>query len=194
MKKENIYQMMFLTFFGMLGSIIVGFVFFNKSIFIPANSNFQFVVVGIVGSLFFSLLEFGSSKEQIFSMFFILVLHLIIFTGRYISLAFIIRDVFYLGAIFLSIKIYHSFLQRYPKLNYFLRSFALVLFYGVISTLFIIIVFMINTGAGFPPKGFLYIIARNSILIAVGVGLGIDFYLLNQKKIQGLFSTNRTIK
>ncbi len=51
-----------------------------------------------------------------------------------------------------------------------------------IST-FISIAYIINSKAGLPPLGFIYFVARNAILIAFGLGIGIDFFLQNQRKL-----------
>ncbi len=186
MKTNKTYQILLMTFFGMLGSVLVGFIFFNTSIFIPSRTNFQFVITGLYGGLFFSLLEYKKLREQLFAIVIILVLQLIIFTGRYLSIAYIIRDTFYLGSIFISIKLYHQFIKRNPKIKLYLRSSALALFLGLTYTVFISIVFLINAKTGFPPFGFIYVIARNGILIGLGIGLGLDFYLQNEKHLFNL--------
>lgn len=158
MKSNKMYQILLMTFFGMLGSILIGFIFFNTAIFYYKIPSFQFVMGGLYGALFFSLLEYKLVREQIFGMILILILQLIIFSGRYLSITNIIRDVIYLGSLFLSIKLYHQFISRNPKIKFYLRSIALVLFYGVINTLFIIVLYVINTKPEFPPLGFIYVI------------------------------------
>jgi hypothetical protein len=186
MKSDKIYQIFLMTFFGMLGSILIGFIFFDTSVFIPKRTNFQFVTFGLYGSLFFSLLEYRDKRDRIYSIVVLFILNLIIFTGRYISIAYIIRDLFYSGALFLSIKLYHQFIKRNSGIKLYLRSFALVLFYGLINTVFASIVFLINANAGFPPVDFIYARARDGILIGFGIGLGIDFYLQNKKHLFNL--------
>jgi hypothetical protein len=186
MKSDKIYQILFMTFFGMFGSILIGFIFLNTSIFIFTSSNSQLVTVGLYGSLFFSLLEYKNIKEQIFGMVIILISQLVIFTGKSLSISFIIRDVIYLGSIFISIKLYHQFIKRNKKIKLYLRSFALVLFLGLTYTISIIIVFLINANSGFPPFGLIFSIARIGILIGLGIGLGLDFYLQNEKHLFNL--------
>lgn len=186
MKSDKIYQISLMTFFGMLGSVLIGFIFYNSSIFIPTRTNFQFLMAGLYGSLFFSLLEYQNIREQIFFIVVILFLQIVIFTGKYISFAYIIRDVLYLAALFLSIKFYHLFIKRNTKIIFYLRSFALVLFYGLINTFLISILFIINTNATFPPIDFIFAIAKNAILIGLGIGLGLDFYLQNKKRLFNL--------
>ena len=190
MKSEKVYQIILMTFFGMFGSVLIGFIFFNTSIFIPTRTNFQFVMSGFYGALFLSLLEYKSIREQTFGMVIMLLINLILFTGKFLSMAYLIRDVFYLGGLFLSLILYHQFIKRKPQLKYYLRSFALALFYGLINTVCISIVFIINAKAGFPSLDFIYARARDGILIGFGIGLGIDFYLQNQRQIFGLLKIN----
>ena len=190
MKSEKIYQIILMTFFGMFGSILIGFIFFSTSIVIPTRTNFQFLAAGFYGALFFSLLEYKSIREQIFGMVIMLLINLILFTGKFLTIAYLIRDVFYLGGLFLSLKLYYQFIKRNPQLKYYLRCFALALFYGLIYTVFISIAFIINAKVEFPSLDFIYARARDGILIGFGIGLGIDFYLQNQRQIFGLLKIN----
>lgn len=91
-----------------------------------------------------------------------------------------------MGGLFLSLKLYYQFIKRNSHLKYYLRCFALALFYGLTNIVFISIVFIINAKAGFPLLDFIYARARDGILISYGIGLGIVFYLQNTKQIFGL--------
>jgi hypothetical protein len=180
MKSENFYQIIFTTLFGLLGSVLIGLVFFGFSIFATSNPNFQFVALGFSGALFFSLFEYETLKEQIFGFIIILVLQLVIFTGKLIDLTYFIRDLFFLGSLFLSVLLYHKFIKRNPQIKFYLRSFALILMYGLLNSLFGTFVYIFNTSDGFPETSFIYFIARLAILIGLGIGLGIDFYFQNK--------------
>jgi len=185
MKNDKMYQIILMTLGGMLGSILIGFIFFNTSIFIPARSNFQFVASGFMGALFFSLLKYTSTKEQVFSLLFVLFLNLVLFTGREISLTYVIRDVFFIGGIFLSVKFYYKLIQKNPQIKFYLRCFALALIYGLINSLCGIFVYLINVEVGFPPIEFIYLVARYGILIGFGIGIGTDLYFQNKKRLSG---------
>ncbi|MFA6599102.1 MAG: hypothetical protein WCS69_15355 [Ignavibacteriaceae bacterium] len=185
MKNGKMDQIFLMTLVGMLGSILIGFVFFNTSIFNPTLSNFQFVANGFIGALFFSLLKYTSTKEQVFSILLVLFLNLVLFTGREISLTYVIRDVFFIVGIFLSVKFYYQFIQKNPQIKFYLRSFALALIYGLINAACGIIVYMVNAKAGLPPMEFIYLTARYGILIGFGIGLGMDFYFQNKKQLSG---------
>ena len=186
MNADKTYKIILLTFSGMLGSILIGIIFFQTHVFIYSSIYFQFIVGGLIGALFFGLLEYGSTREQIFGMLLIVILQVIIFDGRNISKAMIIRDIFYLGSLFLSVKLYHLFIKKYPGVKYYLRSLALVLIYSFVYTLFICIVYVINVRHGLPDVAIIYSIARLAVLIGLGLGIGIDFYLLNQKYLLSL--------
>jgi len=183
MKPGKLYQIILMTFFGTLGSVLIGFIFFNTSIFITTRPSFQFVAGGFIGALFFSLLEYKSLREQIFGMIIMLILHLIIFTGKYFSFAYIIRDVLYLGGLFLSIKIYYRFVKNNPKVKFYLRSFVLALIYGLLNTVFGFIIYFINTKWNLPTLDFIYMVLKFGTLIGFGIGIGTDFYFQNKKHL-----------
>jgi len=185
MKHGKMDQIFLMTLGGMLGSILIGFIFFNTSIFNPTQSNFQFVASGFMGALFFGLLEYKSLKEQILGIIVMLFLNLVIFTGRSFSITYLVRDVFYVGSLILSVNIYYQFIKKNPQIKFYLRSFALALIYGLINAACGIIVYMINAKAGFPPVEFTYLMARYGILIGFGIGLGTDFYFQNKKQLSG---------
>lgn len=186
MNTEKTYQIILLTFFGMLGSLIIGVILFKTSVFIYSSPDIQFFTAGFIGALFFSLLEYKSARDQIFVMILILILHLIIFTGKHLSIIIIIRDTIYLGSLFLSVKIYHLFIKKNTQIKYYLRSLALALFYGLLNTISLLILFLVYSRAELPALNLVYYIARNGILIGLGLGLGIDFYLQNQKHLLSL--------
>ena len=186
MNTEKTYQMILLTFFGMLGSLIIGFIFFKTSIFAYSNPDIQFLTAGFIGALFFSLLEYKNARTQIYSMVFILILHLIIFSGKHLSGISIVRDAFYLGSLFLTVKIYHLFMKKNPQIKYYLRSLALALFYGLLNSISILGLFLVYSKGELPPLNLVYFTARNGILIGLGMGIGIDFYLQNKKHLLGL--------
>ncbi|MEJ2506538.1 MAG: hypothetical protein P8Y81_09805, partial [Ignavibacteriaceae bacterium] len=183
MKRRKIYQIILMTFFGTVGSVLIGFIFLNTSIFITTRPSFQFVAGGFIGALYFSLLEYKSLREQIFGMIIILILHLIIFTGKHFSITYVIRDVLYLGGLFLSIKIYYQFIKNNPKVRFYLRSFVLALIYGLLNTVFGFLIYFINTKWHLPTLDFIYIALKFGTLIGFGIGIGTDFYFQNKKHL-----------
>ena len=181
MKAGKFYLIILLTCFGTLGSILIGFIFFNSYIFFITKPSFQFITGGFIGALFFSLLEYKSLREQIFAMIIILILHLIIFTGRLFSITYLIRDVLFLAGLFLSIRLYFSFIKSNPKVKLYLRSFVLALIYGLLNAVFGWLIFFINSGWNLPPWDFIYMFLKFGALVGFGLGIGIDFYFQNKK-------------
>lgn len=183
MKSSKITQIILITFFGMLSSILFGLVFYNTKIFIPHLVTFQFVTNGFMGALFFGLLQYTTTKEQIFGIILILLLDIVIILGKSISVTLVVRDVFYLVGLLLSIKFYYQFIKSNTNIKYYLRSFALAFFYSILTILFGSLVYLINANFEFPPFNFLVLIGKLSILIGFGIGIGIDVYLQNENKI-----------
>lgn len=156
MKSSKISDLILLTVFGFIGSVLIGFLFYNNQIFISNRSEFQFVIYGFFGSLFFSLLKYRSRKDQILGSVIMLLFILVIIIGKSVSMALIIRDVLYMGSLFFAIKLYFKFIRRNFKIPYYLRSFVLALFYSLITILFGILVFLINAKFEFPPISFFF--------------------------------------
>ncbi|MBU0473702.1 MAG: hypothetical protein KKF62_06020 [Bacteroidetes bacterium] len=183
MKSTIVFQMILLTMFGFVGSVLVGFIFYNSLVFAPNLITFQFVTVGISGALFFSLLKYKSTKEQLIGITIIFLLDFVLIIGKPFSISLIIRDILYLSSMFLAIKLYYKFIQRNSTIKYYLRTFALVFIYCLLTVVFGTVVYLINAKFEFPLIDFLLAITKISILVGFGIGIGIDFYLQNENYI-----------
>ena len=183
MKFYEFLKVLLLTLFGLAGSILVGYLFYNNQIFVPNLSLFQFVTVGISGSFFFALLKYRTPKEQLFGILLIIVLDIVLFIGKSFSTTLLIRDLLYLSSLLLSIRIYYQFIQKNSELRYYLRSLIFMLLYLVFTIIFGVLVYFINVKFELPPIGFVMLTAKTSILIGLGISIGIDFYLQNEKQI-----------
>jgi hypothetical protein len=190
MKTKKLIKIFLMALSGSIGSILIGLIFFGFLIFTPSTPSFQFVTFGFCGALFFSLFEYKFLREQILVFIVILVLQLVIFSGRYINFALIIRDLFFLGSLFISILLYQKFIKRYTRLKFYVRSLALVVIYALLNILFGILVFIINTNSFSLEPRLIYLFARNAILIGLGIGLGVDFYLQNKAFLYNLLRIN----
>ena len=191
MKSKKAYQIILMTLFGMVGSIIIGFILFQQSIFVPTYAKFQFVMSALYGSLFFSLIEYNSFRDQIFGVIILFFINLILFTGKHISIIYITRDFFYLGCLFLSIKFYSYLIKRFSQLKFYLRSIILVLIYGLFYGVISWILFTVTKGE-LAPLSFVYFVAKLAILIGLGIGLGLDFFLQNKKQILSFLKIKTT--
>ncbi len=197
LEKENskILSTVLITLFGLLGSIVIGFVFFGSNIFVPKNYAFQFVTNGFFGSFFFSLLIYHTKREQVFGIVFLFLLDFTLLLGKAVSLIpYLIRDILYLSALLLSIFLYSKYLKKNPQLKFYLRSFSLVLIYGALNTIFGAMVYLINAEFIFPPFNFLLLLIEIGVLIGLGIGLGCDLYLQNKERILELLNLKASQK
>lgn len=190
MKTKKLIKIFLMALSGSIGSILMGIIFLGFVIFTPSTPSFQFVTFGFCGALFFSLFEYKFLKEQIFVFIVILVLQLVIFSGRYINLDLVIRDLFFLGSLFISILLYQKFIKRYTRLKLYIRSLALVVIYALLNILFGLLVFIINSNSISLEPRLIYLFARNAILIGLGIGLGVDYYIQNKTFLYNLLRIN----
>ena len=177
------HQIILLTIFGFVGSILIGYFFYNNNIFVFKSPAFQFIIIGFFASLFFSLLKYRSTRDQLFGIAIIIFWDFVIIIGKPLSTALVVRDIMFLSSMFVSVTLYYNFIKRKLKKKYFLRSFALGIIYALLTIVFGTIVYFINAQFSFPPSGFLYAIAKNSLLTGLGIGIGLDFYLQYENKI-----------
>lgn len=187
--KPVTYEMVLITLFGMLGSVLTGLIMFGTTIFNSYSSEFMFITAGLYGSLFFSMLIFKNKKQQIFTMISIYFLNLVIFSGRSISFTLALRDFVSLVGLFSAVGIYYQLIHKYEKLKFYLRCFALSFIYGVLSAAAGLFLYTVNTGT-LPSLNFIHFIARKGILIGFGTGIAIDFYLQNKDSILRIFKMN----
>ncbi len=180
---EKTYRYLFITIFGALGSIIIGNLISQNSIFNIKSPAFQFVAFGIFGSFFFALIEYETLKNQLLGAIVLLVENVVLFSDKNISFILLLRDVFYLGSLFLSLKFYKYFIDSNLRIPYYVRSFTLAVIFGILNTITISLLFLLNTKGGLPHLGFIYFIAKNALFIGLGIGLGLDFYFQNNVKL-----------
>jgi hypothetical protein len=181
---------MLTTLFGTFGSIIIGFIFFGSSIFTVTNSAFQFVALGFYGALFFSLLEYRTVRDQIFGIIFIIILQVVVLSGRYVSFVLILRDAFYLGSLFISVKVYHQILGVYTGLKLYTRSITLLCIFSFLNTFSGIVLFTMLSNTGLPTFSFILNLAEFGALIGLGIGIGTDFYFQNKNQLYSLLNKN----
>lgn len=172
--------------FGILGSLVIGYIFFQYKIFSIHYSYFIFTTAGIYGSIFFSLLPIFDYKKQILTLASVILMEIII-VGKPYSFLFLLRDSVMILIIFFSIKTYIRFITKYKNIHLFLRAFGLSFIYAVISVVGITILFFLNMiieqlSISFLPKA-LIINAEMACLVGIGLGLGFDCWEFIKKMI-----------
>ncbi len=172
--------------FGILGSLLIGYIFFQFMIFNLRNPYFIFTTVGIYGSLFFSLLPKLDIKKQVLILISIFLMNIIMVGKSYYLLNFV-RDFVLIAVIFFSIKAYSYFINKNKKLPLFVRSFALPVIYGAFNAIGIILLFLlyslIERHNIYSLPRLLLINSKLAILVGFGLGLGFDSWEFIKKII-----------
>jgi hypothetical protein len=181
MINDNVLRIFFIALFGATGSILTGLLYAGSSIFVQQNPDFQFVVFGIICSIFFGVMSFYNLKTQLLTGVTVLLINLLLFSGSFISFPLLLRDLFFISSAFISVKIYFYFINRNPGKMFFFRSFTLALFYGAVNALLGCVLFFINTKGAVPTYEFVHLVGNYGVLTGLGCGLGFDLYLRNEK-------------
>jgi hypothetical protein len=177
-KTSDLVDIISKILFGVLGSLVIGYLFFQQKIFNIHYPSFIFITIGIYGSVFFSLTAKSELKKQILILISVIFLDVIIM-GKPYHFLFMIRDTVMILIIFFSIKTYISFINKNKNIPLFLRAFGLSIIYAAISILGITFLFLLNMIIEGYNFSFLYLthsLLINAELVAlVGLGLGLGF-------------------
>ncbi len=179
-------SIIFITLFGLLGSIGFGIIFSPFPIYDPSKHSFQFITCGLMAPAFFSFYKFRTIRAQLLLFAAFVLIHTVSY-GKPFQVSWLIRDIFFISSVAISVKLYFLFLKKYSKLPFFIRSFALVFFYSLLNIIAGLLVYLINAKAGFLPIDGFFFFARYGVLIGLGVGLGIDLYFMFEQNLFKLF-------
>ncbi len=171
---------------GILGSIIVGYLFFHEKIFNFHNVAFAFITCGIFGAAFFSLIPKFDLKKQILLFAAVFIINIIIM-GKPYRITYMLKYCVLILTIFLSIKAYIFFLRKNKSFPLFLRAFALPVIYALINVAGIMLLFLLSlmiegNNISYLPR-ILLINAELAGLVGIGLGLGFDLWEFIKKKI-----------
>ncbi len=111
-------------------SIVLGFIFFGDGVFNRYHGAFQFVWSAVVASVFYYLLLYLRSRDAYLG--FLLLLMATFLTTRSTSPEIVLRDIFYIGAIGVSVLVYFKYFRHAAKLNPLYTAVALGGIYGVL--------------------------------------------------------------
>lgn len=176
-KTDNLLDIIFKVISGLIGSLVIGYLFFQLRIFNFHNIFFSFVTGGIYGAVFFSLLQKFDFKKQLLILVAVVFINIIIM-GKPYYFSFMLRDFVLIIVIFLSIKAYTSFITKNKNLPLFIRAFALPVIYAVINIGGVLALVLISElvesyNLSYLP-GLLLINAEIAGLVGLGLGLGFD--------------------
>lgn len=113
-----------------LCSIVVGYLFYQDTIFNRLSGYFQFFWSAVVASIFYYLLVYLRLRDALLGLL-VLFLFTLVTTGS-TRPVFILRDIFYVGAIGASIYIYFRYFRQEAAVHYSLSAFILAGIYGIV--------------------------------------------------------------
>jgi hypothetical protein len=178
--RSKVQQFIMWSIVPIVCSIVVGFIFFQESIFDRHNGVFQFLWSGVVASVFYYLLVFVRPRDT--AVGFVVLLFLTFLTTESTRPALILRDIFYIGAIGVSVYLFFKHLRQDSPFHCAHSAFLLAGIYGIVYViaseihLGIVRSLLMEDTGGNPRLAFNT--AFFGLLIGFAVGLGIA---LNEK-------------
>ena len=174
---SDIKNFLVLAIFGLLGSLMMGFIFFRQNIFDPYSAAFQFVVYGFAGSIIFTALKLRSIRDSILFTAGLFLLNLVIFKTT--SYYFILRDICFFSSLWLGIYIYVFRFKPRAKLIRKFRAFGLGVILALTMAFAGIILLLINMLIQHRSFShffsFILLFLKYGMLIGLGLGIGFDF-------------------
>jgi hypothetical protein len=157
-------------------SIALGYLFYQEGVFNRYHGSFQFVWSAVVASVFYYLLVFLRSRDAYLG--FLVLLMLTYLTTESTRPAFILRDIFYIGAIGASVFVYFHYFRQSAQSNYAYSAVTLAGIYGLVYIVASEIHLGIIRGFGMENTGgdFVGLAATGAffgVLIGFAVGAGI---------------------
>jgi hypothetical protein len=158
-------------------SIAVGFILFQDGVFHRSNGSFQFLWSAVVASVVYNLLLFLRPRDA--SAGLLLLLMATLLTTESTRVAFILRDIFYVGAIGAAIMMYFRYFKQGAHLHYAYSAITLAGIYGVVYVIAgEIHLAIIRTFVMEDTGGNIVLVAENTaffgLLIGFAVGAGIS--------------------
>jgi hypothetical protein len=154
---------------GTVCCLIVGLCFFGLKVFVFNTPASQFLIVGLTGSIFYSLLKFRSVRDAILIMILLYLANLLIFGSARLVLT---RLFFFAGVSSVLFVFYRYFENRIKELKFgkFLTVASLFTIMYFVCT---IVLQIIYNSANFKME--LFYNLDLGFLIGLGLGIGIEF-------------------
>jgi hypothetical protein len=111
-------------------SIIIGFIFYQDGIFYPYRGTFQFVWSAVVASVFYYLLVYLRMRDALLGLLVLFLLTLV--TTHSTSAVYILRDIFYVAGIGVSMYLYFRYFRQSADSNYAYSAVMIAGIYGLI--------------------------------------------------------------
>lgn len=161
---------------GILGSLLIGLVFWGLSVFSFGNPRFLGISFGIIGSLAFAALKYRTLKDSILFTLFLLLLNVLVYKAS--PLSFVVRDIVLVACLWLAIFFYWLWIKRVQDRYLFLRALGLAAITAVmlmVSGLILVIINVpisrITSNMVLPMMNFYF---QGGVITGLGMGLGFD--------------------
>lgn len=153
------------------GSLLIGILIFGTSIFNSHESSFQFVILGLLGGIIFSVLKYYSVRDALFVVFLFFILDVALF--KMTSFRSIVRDILFISGSFGAIFIYRFYFQsKLEKLD--VGKFLTFASIYTLSTILITIVAALIFNVEHTMRPFLLVNITRAFLVGTGVGIGFE--------------------
>lgn len=184
--KRQILSIILSTLCGLTGSLIIGFVFFQNSIFNIEHPAALFLFYGFYGSVFFALQNYGGKKE-LFASLIIVVVFQILLMGKSVSTSYYLRDLILISSLFVSVlaffKVSNSYFDKSKSLLY--RTIAFSVIYSFINFILGGILFVLQSARFSPDLSIMIFYAQYAFLIGFGISLGsLSYYFYIDSSIK----------
>ncbi len=169
---ENRLQRIFTySLISSMCSILVGIVFYQEHVFVRTHYAFQFITVGLIGSVFFSILRFGNVRDAFAGLFALFIIQFLI--TRSSSAMFILRDIGFIVAVGTSIYLFFVSYFKKGKGGGILAPVIIGALLGACNLIVTFILLLVGRHSLIDNFPALVLNAVIGILIGLGIGTGI---------------------
>lgn len=128
--RSRVQQFLCQSVVPIICSVLIGFIFYQSHVFNRHYGAFQFVWSSVVASVFYYLLGYLRTRDAFLGL--LLLFFLTLLTTESTRFAFILRDIFYVGAIGISIVTYFKYFRDKRRDNRAYPPFVLAGIYAVV--------------------------------------------------------------
>jgi hypothetical protein len=172
-----------------ISSVVLGFVFYQDGVFNRQHGSFQFVWSGVVASIFYYLLVFLRSRDAYLGLFVLLLLTFA--TTHSTQAAYILRDIFYVAAIGVSVLIYFNHFRQCAHINSAYPAIALAGIYAIIYIVAAEVHMGILRSLAMENTGGSYVsVASTTAFFGVLIGFAVGGGITAAEKLFGKTSTD----
>lgn len=126
---SRVQQFMLHALVPIVCSVVVGYIFFQDGVFDRYRGSFQFLWSAVVASIFYYLLVYVRPRDAFLGLLILMLLTFV--TTQSSRPSFILRDIFYVGTIGVSVFVYFKYFRKAAAMNYAYSAIILAGVYGI---------------------------------------------------------------